>query len=40
MVKDASLLSFLDTTVEKKIYVEDDFSLDISKQGDISFLHG
>lgn len=35
MEKDASLFSSLDTTVEKKIYVADEFSLDIARHGDI-----
>lgn len=40
MVKDASLLSSLDTAVKKKIYVVGDFSLDIVGHGDIPCRRG
>ena len=36
MANDASLFSSLDTIAEKKIYVEDEFVLDIAGHGDIS----
>ena len=39
MAKDASLLSSLDTTIEKKIYVVYDFALDIVGHGDIDCQH-
>jgi hypothetical protein len=40
MDKDASLFTSLDEVVERKIYVVDDFSLDIVGQGDVSCRHG
>ena len=36
MDKDDSLFSSLDTIVENKIYVGDDFALDISNHNDVS----
>ena len=40
MVKDDSLFSSLDIVSKKKIYVENDFSLDFVGHGDIPCLHG
>ena len=40
MAKDASLLSSLDMATEKKIYVDDDFALDIIAHGEILCRHG
>lgn len=40
MNKDASVFSSLDVGVEKKIYVVDDFALDIVGHGDITYRHG
>ena len=40
MAKDASLFSSLDTTTENKIYLVDDFALDIVGHGDIPFRYG
>lgn len=40
MDKDASLLSSLDATTENKIYVDDNFALDITGHGDIPCRHG
>ena len=39
MENDASLFSSLNTTTKNKIYVVDDFSLDITGHGDIPFRH-
>ena len=39
MAKHDSLSSSLDATIEKKIYVDDDFALDIDGHGDISYRH-
>jgi hypothetical protein len=36
MAKDASLFTSLNEAKERKIYVVDDFSLDIVGQGDVS----
>ena len=36
MVKDASLFSSLDTAEEKKIYMEDEFTLDTASHGDVA----
>jgi hypothetical protein len=36
MSKDASLFTWLDETKERKIYVADDFALDVAGQGDVS----
>ena len=40
MAKDASLFSSLDNTVEKKIYVVDDFALITTSHGDVTCRHG
>ena len=40
MDKDASIVSSLAISPEKKIYVEDYFSLDIIGHGDITYHHG
>ena len=40
MAKDSSLFTSLDEAKERKIYVVDDFSLDIIGQGDVSCRHG
>jgi hypothetical protein len=40
MDKNASLLSFLDKVVERKIYVVDYFTLDIVGHGDFPCQHG
>jgi hypothetical protein len=40
MAKDASLFTSLDKVVERKIYVVDDFSLDIVGHGDVPCRHG
>lgn len=40
MANDASLFSSLDTTTKNKVYVIDDFALDISDCGDVAFWHG
>jgi hypothetical protein len=40
MAKDASLFTSLDKVVEWKIYVADDFSLDIVGHGDVPCRHG
>ena len=40
MVKDASLFSSMDTYTEKKIYVVDSFSIDITRHGEITYQHG
>jgi hypothetical protein len=39
MAKDASLFTWLDEAKERKIFVVDDFSLDVSRQGDVSCRH-
>jgi hypothetical protein len=39
MTKDASLFMWLDENKERKIYVNDDFSLDCVDQGDVSCRH-
>jgi hypothetical protein len=36
MAKDASLFMWLDEAKENKIYVADDFSLDVVGQGDVT----
>ena len=36
MAKYASLFSYLDYALEKKIYVVDDFGLDITGHGDVT----
>jgi hypothetical protein len=40
MDKDASLFTSLNEAKERKIYVVDDFSLNIVGQGDVSCRHG
>jgi hypothetical protein len=40
MAKDASLFTWLDKDRESKIYVVDDFSLDVVGQGDFSYRCG
>jgi len=40
MAKDASLFMWLDEAKERKIYVVDDFSLDVVGQGDIACGNG
>jgi catalase len=40
MVKDASLFTSMNDTEERKICVDDDFSLDIVGQGDVTYRHG
>jgi hypothetical protein len=40
MAKDASLFTWLDEAKERKIYVVDDFSLDVVGQGDVTCRHG
>ena len=40
MAKDASLFSSLEMATKKKIFVVDDFSLDIVGRGDIPCRHG
>jgi hypothetical protein len=40
MAKDASFFTSLNEVEERKIYVVNDFSLDISSQGDVSYIHG
>ena len=40
MAKDASMFFSLDTAAKKKIYVANDFSLDISGHGDVSYRCG
>jgi hypothetical protein len=37
MTKDATLFMKLNKVEESKIYVVDDFSLDVASQGDITF---
>jgi hypothetical protein len=37
MAKDASLFTWLDEAKERKIYVVDDFSLDVAGQGDVTY---
>lgn len=39
IAKDTSLFSSLDIVVEKKIYMADDFSLDITIHGDLPGQH-
>jgi hypothetical protein len=36
MDKDASLFTWLDEAKERKIYVANDFSLDVSSHGDVT----
>jgi hypothetical protein len=40
MTKDASLSTWFDEDKEKKIYVLDDFSLDVVGQGDVTSPYG
>ena len=40
MAKEASLFSSLDTSTKNKIYVVDNFALDITSHGDATWLHG
>jgi hypothetical protein len=40
MDKDYSLFMSLDEAKEKKIYVADDFFLDIAGKGDVTYRHG
>ena len=40
MSKDDSLFSFLDTIAKKKIYVVDNFALDIIGHSDVTCSHG
>jgi hypothetical protein len=40
MAKDASLFTWLDEAKERKIYVADDFALDVVGQGDVTYRHG
>ena len=40
MDEDASLFSYLHTTIEKNIYVANDFALDIVGHGDVACRHG
>ena len=40
MAKDVSLFSSLDTYAEEKIYVENDFSLEIPGHSDVTCQHG
>jgi hypothetical protein len=40
MIKDASLFTSLDKVVKRKIYVADDFSLNIASCGDVLYRHG
>ena len=40
MVRDASLFCSLDPATEKNIYVANNFALDITGHGDISYQHG
>jgi hypothetical protein len=40
MAKDASLFTWVDQAKERKIYVVDDFSLDLVGHGDVTYQHG
>jgi len=40
MDKDASFFTWLVEAEERKIYVADDFSLDVVGQGDVTYRHG
>ena len=40
MSKDPSLFSSLDSALEKKILVVDEFALDIISHGDVTYQHG
>ena len=40
LAKDAFLFMWLDEAKERKIYVADDFALDVAGQGDVSCRHG
>jgi hypothetical protein len=40
MAKDASLFTWLAKDKERKIYVDNDFALDVIVQGDVTCRHG
>jgi hypothetical protein len=39
MANDVSLFTWLEEAKERKIYVADDFSLDVVGQGDVTYRH-